>query len=54
MRFVDSTQELAGPGMKRIKENLFDVTLDILVSIHAAAPLCRADMDPVRGAIASA
>jgi hypothetical protein len=54
MRLRDSTQELAGPGMKRIKEDLFDVTLDILVPIHAAAPFRRADMDPVCGAITGA
>jgi hypothetical protein len=54
MRFRDSTQELAGLGMKRIKEDLFDMTLDILVSIHAPAPLCGTDMDPVCGAITSA
>jgi hypothetical protein len=40
--------------MERIKEDLFNMALDILVPIHAAASLGGADMDPVCGVIASA
>jgi hypothetical protein len=40
--------------VERIKEDLFNVAFDILISIHAAAPLSSASMNPVRGAIACA
>jgi hypothetical protein len=40
--------------MEGIEENLFNVTLDILIAIHAATSLGGADMNPVCGAIASA
>jgi hypothetical protein len=52
MGFRDSAQQLAGLGMERIEEDLFDVAFDIVVSIHAAAPLGRTDVDPVCGPIA--
>jgi hypothetical protein len=40
--------------MERIQIDLFNMTLDILVSIHASASLSGADMNPVCGTIASA
>jgi hypothetical protein len=54
MGFRGSTQDLAGMGMERIKEDLLNVAFDILVPIHAAASLSGAGMDPVCGAIAGA
>ena len=54
MRFRGSTQNLAGMGMERINKDLLNVSFDILVAIHTAAPLGGADMNPVCGAIAGA
>jgi hypothetical protein len=54
VRFRDATQKLTGVCVQGIDEDLLHMTLDILVTIHAATPLCGSDVNPVCRAVAGA